>query len=171
MEYLKFTRSFVNGLILQSSAQLNLDNVLQGYLKNFLVDNFSFATNQEEMNAMKESIEESYKDLLQVSLVEFAEVQRLAGTKTRLHTRDLTQVYGNEKVENSTFEPLNNGIQQELKRSGQNTNWQPDETTETISEELSNNDNFALKDFYNDLKFKVEYFFSKYINVFMGVEL
>ena len=169
MEFLRFTRTFINSLNLQTTTHLNFDNIAQGYLKNLLIRQRSFATNQNELDEIKVEIEESYKDLLQVVLVEYEEVKKLAGTKTKLHTRDLTQNYGNEKVENSFFEPVENNTQNEVKQNAQNTSWQPDTTQETIEEEESNNDNFALKDFYNDLKFKVEDFFSKYINVFMGV--
>ena len=169
MEFLRFTRTFINSLNLQTTTHLNLDNIAQGYLKNLLIRQRSFATNQNELDEIKVEIEESYKDLLQVALVEYEEVKKLSGTKTKLHTRDLTQNYGNEIVEGSVFQPVINATQEKLKSSEQITNWQPDTTQETIEEEESNNDNFALKDFYNDLKFKVEDFFSKYINVFMGV--
>ena len=166
MEYLKFTRTFLNGLNFTQSGQLNLDNVLQGNVKNYLLGNRSFAFNETEMQEIKLDIEETYKDLLQIALVEYTEAQKLSGTKTRLHTRDLTQNYGNEKVETTFFEPVENNTQTETKQNGQNTSWQADTTQETIDEE-EYNDNPTLKQFYNDIKFKVEEFFYRYINSFL----
>ena len=163
MELLKFDRSFVNSLNLQQSGQVVLDNCMQGYLKNFLVGNYSFFPERVK-NVVKTEIEESYKDLLQVCLVEFDEIKRLVANKTKSHTRNLTQNFGNEKTEGSYFEPVVNNTQNEVKTTGQNTIKDPDSQVETIEEEESNNDNLALKEFYDNLKYKVEDFFKKYIN-------
>ena len=163
MEFLKFDRSFVNSLNLQQSGQVVLDNCLQGYLKNFLVGNYSFVK-ESEKNVVKAEIEESYKDLLQVCLVEFDEIKRLVANKTKSHTRDLTQNYGDEKTEGSYFEPVVNNTQKEVKTTGQKIIKDPVSQVETINEEESNNDNLTLKEFYDNLKYKVEDFFKKYIN-------
>ena len=171
MEFLKFDRSFVNSLNLQQSGQVVLDNCMQGYLKNFLVGNYSFVQ-ESEKNVVKAEIEESYKDLLQVCLVEFDEIKRLVANKTKSHTRDLTQNYGDEKTEGSYFEPVVNNTQNEVKTTGQKVTKASDSQIETIQEEESNNDNLALKEFYDNLKYKVEDFFKKYINqYFWEVEL
>ena len=163
MELLKFDREFVNSLNLQQSSQLTLDNCLQGHLKNFLVGNYSFVQVSEK-NVVKTEIEESYKDLLQVCLVEFDEIKRLVANKTKSHTRNLTQNYGDEKTEGSYFEPVVNNTQNEVKTTSQKTTKSPDSQVETIEDEESNNENLALKDFYDNLKYKVEDFFKKYIN-------
>lgn len=170
MEYLKFTRTFVNGLSLLASTDLNLDNILQGNVKNFLVNEYSFATDNTELASIKTEIEESYKDLLQVALVEYTQAKAQSGVKTKSHTRDLTQEYGDEDVKNSYFEPNENGTQAETKINAQNTQWGDDTTSETIEEEESNNDNYALKDFYESVKNRVAEFFGRYLNVYLGVE-
>ena len=170
MVYVRFTKTFLDSLVLQSSEQINLDNVLQGYLKNFLFNNRSFAQTQDELNEVKTNIEETYKHLLQVVLPQYTEAVRLSGTKTRLHTRDLTQNYGNERAETSVFEPLKDNTQQELKAGASNTTWQPDTTQETIEEE-EYNDNLALKELYDSLVYKISMFFGRYVNnLFFGGE-
>ena len=163
MELLKFDRSFVNSLNLQQSGQVVLDNCMQGYLKNFLVGNYSFVQVSEK-NIVKTEIEESYKDLLQVCLVEFDEIKRLVADKTRSHSRNLTQNYGDEKTEGSYFEPVVNNAQNEVKTTGQKTTKSPDSQIEQTQYSESNNDNLELKEFYDNLKYKVEDFFKKYIN-------
>ena len=155
MEFLKFNREFVNSLNLQQSGQVVLDNCMQGYLKNFLVGNYSFVQ-ESEKNIIKAEIEESYKDLLQVCLVEFDEIKRLVANKTRSHTRDLTQNYGDEKTEGSYFEPVVNNTQNEVKTTGQKVTKTSDNQTETINEEESNNDNIELKENNDNIKYKDE---------------
>ena len=163
MEFLKFNREFVNSLNLQQSGQVVLDNCMQGYLKNFLVGNYSFVQ-ESEKNVVKTEIEESYKDLLQVCLVEFDEIKRLVADKTKSHSRNLTQNYGDEKTEGSYFEPVVNNAQNEVKTTGQKTTKSPDSQIEQTQDSESNNDNLELKEFYDNLKYKVEDFFKKYIN-------
>ena len=163
MEFLKFDRSFVNSLNLQQSGQVILDNCMQGYLKNFLVGNYYFVQ-ESEKNIVKTEIEESYKDLLQVCLVEFDEIKRLVADKKKSHSRSLTQNYGDEKTEGSYVEPVVNNAQNEVKTTGQKVTKAADSQVETIKEEESNNENLALKEFYDNLKYKVEDFFKKYIN-------
>lgn len=163
MEFLKFDRSFVNSLNLQQSGQVVLDNCMQGYLKNFLVGNYSFVQ-ESEKNVVKAEIEESYKDLLQVCLVEFDEIKRLVADKTKSHSRNLTQNYGDEKTEGSYFEPVVNNAQNEVKTTGQKVTKSPDSQIEQTQDSESNNDNLELKEFYDNLKYKVEDFFKKYIN-------
>ena len=166
MEFLKFTKTFIDSLILQSTEQTSLDNVLQGNLKNYLFNRRSFALSENELAEVKINIEETFKYFLQVVLPEYQEATKLSGTKTRLHTRDLTQNYGNEKVENSFFEPVKNNTQAEVKQNGQNTTWQPDVSQETIEEE-EYNDNATLKQFYNDIYFKIPMFFNRYVNTLL----
>lgn len=166
MEFLRFTKTFIDSLSLTSSTHVNLDNALQGNLKNFLFTKRSFATNQNELDLVKEQIEETFKHFLQVVLPEYLEADKLTETKTKLHTRDFTQNYGNEKVENSSFEPVVNGTQAETKQTAQNTSWQPDISSETIDEEEFN-DSPILKEFYNSIYFKMPMFFGRYINNLM----
>lgn len=166
MEFLKFNKVFIDNLILQSTDIVTLDNVLQGHLKNYLFNRRSFALEPTELEEVKANIETTYNYFLQTILPEYQEVARLSGTKTRLHTRDLTQNYGNEKVENNFFEPVENNTQAEVKQNAQNTTWQPDVTQETIEEE-EYNDNATLKQFYNDIFFKIPMFFSRYVNNLM----
>lgn len=163
MEFLKFTKTFLDSLSLTSSTHVNLDNVLQGNLKNFLFTKRSFALNQEELNEVKLNIEETFNHFLQVVLPEYLEADKLTETKTKLHTRDFTQNYGNEKIENSSFEPVVNNTQAETKQSGQSTSWQPDVSSETIDEEEFN-DSPILKEFYNGVYFKIPMFFGRYVN-------
>ena len=76
----------------------------------------------------------------------------------------MTQNYGDEKTEGSYFEPVVNNAQNEVKTTGQKTTKATDSQIETTEDEESNNDNLALKEFYDNLRYKVEDFFKKYIN-------
>lgn len=168
MEYLKFENDFLESLNLQSSEDLQLDNILQGEVKNYLFLNRSFATTTEQLAIVGENIETTYRYLLQSVLPKFTEAKKLSGLKQRLHTRDLTQNYGNERVETSYFEPVENNTQSETKQNASQTTWQPDTTIETITEDELN-ENVALKDFYDSMQYKVGLFFARFVNnLFFG---
>ena len=168
MEFLKFTKTFLDSLNLTSSTHVNLDNVLQGNLKNFLFTKRSFALNQEELNEVKLNIEETFNHFLQVVLPEYLQADKLTETKTKYHTRDFTQEYGNERVETSYFEPVENNTQSETKQNASQTTWLPDVSSETIDEEEFN-DSPILKEFYNDMFFRIKLFFGRYVNnLFFG---
>ena len=168
MEFVRFENAFLESINFQTSDDLQLDNILQGEVKNYLFLNRSFAKNDAQMLIVKENIETTYKHLLQSVLPKFTEVKKLSGIKQRQHTRNLTQNYGNERVENSFFEPLENNTQTEVKSNGQSTTWQPDTTSETITETELNED-VALKDFYDSMQYKVSLFFNRFINnLFFG---
>lgn len=168
MEYLKFENDFLESLNLQSSEDLQLDNILQGEVKNYLFLNRSFATTTEQLAIVKTNIEITYRYLLQSVLPKFTEVKRLTGINTKTITKNLTQNYGNERVETSYFEPIENNTQSETKQNASQTVWQPD-TTNDITTEEALNENPAFKDFLDSLQYKVDLFFARYVNnLFFG---
>lgn len=170
MEYLRFTRDFLNTLNFAYTQDTELNNVLESETKQFLLNNFSFAKTDEDLQKIKLDIQESYKFLISATLVEYNEIKKIIGNKTRSYTRDLTQNYGDQKEETSFFEPVINNTQNEVKQNGRNATRGNDTSSETITEEMSNNSDYSLKDFYKTIKQKVEMCFSQYINVFMGVD-
>ena len=169
MELLKFTRSFLNGLNFENIANDNqyeedliFDEFLQSNTKLFLLNKQSFYEVGKEQE-LKTEIEETYKDLAKILLVEFDEALRLATNKEITKTRTLTQNYGDEKSQAIYYEPQQNGTRKEVVTSGNNTNWQPDTTTETQTDnETSGFD--AMRDFFANAKETISATFLQFVN-------
>lgn len=171
MALLKFTRKFLNTLDFENVANeqqfevdLIFDEFVQSNTKLFLFNKQSFyEVGQEE--ELKAEIEETYKDLAKILLVEFDEALRLTASKEMTKTRTLTQNYGDETNESSTFEPKDNGVSEEEKQAKTTTNWQPDTTTETETDnETSGFD--AMRDFFKNAKETISATFLQFINIY-----
>ena len=173
MEYFKYNSSFLNTLSFTTSSYTDLDDYLNGVVKNYLNHNYSFldvAPTPQELYDLKDEIEASYDLMLGDVKPRYVEMLRLS-TQQEFETVDeVVSEYGNETQTGSYYEPKDNSAQAQINTNGNLTSWDDDTTTTTRTEHRVLSES-AIKDFFKEIKEEVELYFIDYVNLFADGEL
>lgn len=167
MSFIKFDKTFLDGLTFPESSDENFDFAYASAVRNFLFDKRSFAENDTELDEIKTAL--NYKiDICGASIFsEYLEAKRLTSEHTRHVVSGNEQNYGNQDVENTTFDPVVSSAQAEVKLTGSHATHAQDTSQSETTETEDNVDNVDLKDFLEKLRAIVATEFCQFVNTML----
>lgn len=165
--FIKFDGTFLNGLTFPESSDANFDTAYASAVCNFLFNKRSFAESSAELDEIKTAL--NYKiNVCGASVFnEYLEAKRLTGERSKSISVESGQTYGDEDVENTTFDPVVSGTQAEVKLTGSHSTKAGDGSASETTETEDNVDNVDLKDFWDKLRAIVATEFCQFVNTML----
>ena len=160
--YIKYTWQMLDGINFDLKGDEDFDNYLIGETKSFLNNKQSFlevGSGSSDIAYMQNEIKQAYLYLSNLLFPKYAKIKALAN-----ETRETSVVaeISERKTTNTYFEPVENGVQNEVKNNGTISSANEDVTTtiesyEKISEKMI--------EFFDLTKNNIERVFIDFVNI------
>ena len=167
--YLKFDYTFLDSITYPETDYEDFDTELATDAINFLYNRRSFAESSEELSEIGTDISAKLDVIAYSLLPEYLEAKRLTGEHTRHIVSGNEQNYGNQDTENTTFDPVVDSTQAEVKLTGSHATHAQDTSQSETTETEDNVDNVDLKEFYDKMKSAIAVELCPFVNtLFFG---